>query len=117
MMIEKHLKRGREVKGNIMVIDSSDGAVHSSTYTKDSEIVSYISQLYLPNYINNGASTSINNNILTWMNSLTNKRMETIYPLIIPILEQQKLRRGFGDLKCFCRWEEGGNTPCSIEYL
>ena len=39
MMIEKHLKRGKEIKGNIMVIDRSDGDVHSSTNTKDSGIV------------------------------------------------------------------------------
>ena len=43
-MIKKHIKKGREVKGNIMVLNSSNGAVHSSTNTNDSEIVSYSSQ-------------------------------------------------------------------------
>ena len=42
-------------------------------------------------YFIGGVSSSSSNNILTWMNSLTNKRIETIYPLIIPIFKQQAL--------------------------
>ena len=45
-------------------------------------------QLYNPDYINDGVRSSSSNNTLTWMNSLTDETMETIYPLIIPILEQ-----------------------------
>ena len=41
MMIEKHLKRGREIKGNIVVINCFDGKLHSSTNTKETEIISY----------------------------------------------------------------------------
>ena len=49
-MVEKHVKKGRKVKGNIMVLDSSDGAVHASTNTKDSGIVSYSSQVFHPEF-------------------------------------------------------------------
>ena len=76
MMIQKYLKRGKEVKDNIMVINSTDGALHSSTNTKDCRIVSYSMQVDHPDYINNGVSSSSSNNILTWMNSLTNSTME-----------------------------------------
>ena len=41
MMIEKHIKRERKAKGNIMVVNSFDGDLHSSTNTKDSGIISY----------------------------------------------------------------------------
>ena len=65
MMIEKHLNRGREVKDNIIVIDSSDGAIYSSTNTKDSGIVSYYSQLFHQDYFEHDISSSSSNNILT----------------------------------------------------
>ena len=89
MMIKKHIKKGREVKGNIMVLDSSDGAVHSSTNTNNSGIVSYSSQLFHQDYFADGISTASSSNILTWMNSLTDETMATVFPLIIPILEEQ----------------------------
>ena len=91
MMIEKHIKQGREVKGNIMVLDCSDGALHASTNTKDSGIVSYSSQVFHPDFFAHGISTASSNNILTYMNSLTDKTMATVFRLIIPILEQQAL--------------------------
>ena len=64
MMMKKHIKRGREVKGNIMVIDSSDGAVHSSTNTKEARIVSYTSQIFHQDYFAHGISSVSSNNIL-----------------------------------------------------
>ena len=64
MMIKKYIKRGREVKGNIMVIDSSDGAVHFSTNTKGAGIVSYSSQLFHQDYFAHGISSVSSNNIL-----------------------------------------------------
>ena len=93
MMVQKYLKRGREVKGNTMVIISTDGALHSFTDTKDYGIVLYSTQLYHPDYINDGVSSTSSNDKSTWMNSLTNETMEIIYPLIIPIFEQQALLR------------------------
>ena len=91
MMIEKHVKIGREVKGNIMVINSSDGAIYSSTNTKEAGNVSCSSQTFHQDYFAHGISPSSSSNMLTWMNSLTDETMATVFPLIIPILEQQAI--------------------------
>ena len=90
-MIKKHIKRGKEVKGNIMVINSSDGAVHSFTNTKEARIVSCSSQLFHQDYFAHGIRSSSSSNILTWMNSLTDETTATDFPHIIPILEQQAI--------------------------
>ena len=93
MMLEKRIKRGREVEGNIMMINSSDGAVHSSTNTKQAGIVSYSSKTFHQDYFQRCVSSSSSSNTLTWMYSLTDETMTTVLSLIIPILEQQALLR------------------------
>ena len=65
MMIEKHIKEGREVKGNIMVLDCSDSALYASINTKDSGIFSYSSQVFHQDYFADGISTANSSNILT----------------------------------------------------
>ena len=45
LMIDHHIEQGRLLVGNIMVIDSYESAVHTSTNTKESSIV-YNSQLF-----------------------------------------------------------------------
>ena len=92
-MIETFLLRGWEVKGNMLVIDSYDGAVHSSTNTRDSGIVSYSTLLFHPDYFSHGVSSASSSCILTWMNSLTGESRETLFPLLIPIYKQQQLLR------------------------
>jgi len=81
IMIDKCLLMGWEVKGNILVIDSFDGAVHLSTNTRGSGIVSYITLLFHPDYFMHGVSSATSTYILTWMNSLTGKSRETLFPL------------------------------------
>ena len=89
MMINQHLSSGRQLVGNIICIDSFDGALHSATNTKDNNIVSFNSQLYHRDFSLHGISTASSKNILTWMNSLTDETVATIFPIIIPIFEEQ----------------------------
>ena len=74
-----------------MVINSLDGAIHSSTNIMESSIVSYGTQLFHLDFFDHEISSSASDNILTLIQSLTNEKMETIFPLIIPIYEEQKL--------------------------
>ena len=46
LMVDHHVERGRLLEGNIMVLDGFDGAVHTSTNTRESGIVSYSSQVF-----------------------------------------------------------------------
>ena len=89
LMIHKFVLRGWKVEDNMLVIDSYDGAVHSSTNTQDSGIVSYNTLLFHPNYFSHGVSSASSACILTWMNSLTGQSRETIFPLLIPIYKEQ----------------------------
>lgn len=65
MMIDKNIKKGREVRENIMVLDSFDGTVHSSTNTDNSGIVSYSSQVFHQDFFADGISTASISNVLT----------------------------------------------------
>ena len=91
LILDKFVLRGWTVRGNTLVIDSYDGAVHSSTNTKDSGIVSYSTLLFHPDYFSHGVSSTSSSCILTWMNSLTGESWETLFPLLIPIYTEHQL--------------------------
>ena len=88
-MIDKYLLMGWEVEGNMLVIDSFNGAVHLSTNTKDSGIVLYSTLLFHPGYFMNGVSPATSRCILTWMISLTRESRETLLLLLINITPQE----------------------------
>ena len=71
IMIDKYLMIGWKVQGNMLVIDSFDGAVHSSTNTRNSGIASYSKLLFHLDYFMYAVSSTTSTCILTWMNSLT----------------------------------------------
>ena len=76
-----------------MDIDSYDGAVHTSTNTKESGIVSYDSQLFHYSFYDHNITTVTSSNILTWMQSMIDESRETISPIMISIYEAQKILR------------------------
>ena len=73
----------------MLVIDSFDVAVHLSTNTQDSGIVSYSTLLFHPDYFMYDVSSATSTCILTWMNSLTGETREILFPLLIPIYKEQ----------------------------
>ena len=93
LMIHKFVLRWWKVRGNMLIIDSYDGAVHSSTNTKDSGIVSYSTLLFHPDYFAHGVSPASSSCILTWMNLLSGESQETLFPLLISIYTEQQLLR------------------------
>ena len=101
-MIDKYLLIGWKVKGKMLVIDSFDGAVHSSTNTKDSGSVLYSTLLFHPDYCMNGVSLATSTFLLTWMNSLTGESRETLFPLLIPIYKKQQLLQSKATIRPGC---------------
>ena len=80
IMIDKYLMIGWKVKGNMLVIDSFDGALHLSTNTRDSGIVSYSTLLFHSDYYMYDFSSATSTCILIWMNSLTGETRDTLFP-------------------------------------
>ena len=93
LMLNKFVLRRWKVRGNMLVIDSYNGAVHSSTNTKDSGIVSYSILLLHPDYFAHRVSSASSSCILTWINLLTGESWETLFPLLILIYTEQQLLR------------------------
>lgn len=93
LMIDHHLERGRLLVGNIMVLDSYDGAVHTPTNTKESCIVSYNSPVFHSSFSEYNITTATSSNILTWMQSITDESRATNFPIMMAIYEQQKILR------------------------
>ena len=91
IMVNKYLLIGWKVQGIMLVIDSCDGAAHSSTNTQDSGIVSYSTLLFHLDYFMHGVSSATSTYILTWKNSLTGESREILFPLLIPIYKEQQL--------------------------
>ena len=52
LMVDHHVELDRLLEGNIMVLDGFDGAVHTSTNTRESGIVSYSSQVFHSSFLN-----------------------------------------------------------------
>ena len=78
-MIDKFVQRGWKVKGNMLVIDSYDGAVYLSTNTQDSSILFYSTLLFHPDYFSHGVSSTSSACILTWMNLSTGESWKTLF--------------------------------------
>ena len=79
-MIDKYFLIGWEVKVNMLVINSFDGAIHPSTNTKDSGIVSYSTLLFHPDYFMKRCQPDYRY-VYFNMNELVNRRkQENIIP-------------------------------------
>ena len=92
-MINDHIKAGRLLSGNVIILDGYDGAVHVSSTNNEIGIVSYSSLLFHESFFVHSITTATSGNILTWMQSITDETRETLLPLLIPIYESQKKLR------------------------
>ena len=93
LLVDHHVERGRLLEGNIMVLDGFDGAVLTSTNTRESGIVSYSSQVFHSSFYEQNITTATSSNILTWMQSITDESRATIFPLVMDIYKQQQTLR------------------------
>ena len=90
-MTKDHIKSGRKLYGNVIVIDGYNGAVHTSLTNNKIGIISYSSLVLHESFFAYGISTATNNIILTWMQSISNKTRKVMLLLLTPIFERQKI--------------------------
>ena len=64
LMVNKHLSNSRKLGGNIIVLDSYDGAEHHGR--NKTSIVSFNSHIFSETTVRSGASPAESFNILTW---------------------------------------------------
>ena len=81
-MANKHIRKGRTLSGDILVINSYDGAEHTNTKKGKTRIVSFSSQMCSTSTIKNGASTAKRMNILTWQQMAGDEKRKSILPAI-----------------------------------
>ena len=89
-MTNDHMKSGRSLSGNVVVLNRYNGAVHFSSTNNKIGIVSFSSLVFRESFFAEDVTTATSNNILMWMQSITNESRETLLPLLIPIFESQK---------------------------
>ena len=93
MMIAKHSNSGRSIEGNALIIDSYDGAIHSNTDKKETNVVSYSSQLLTSSTVSAGAKPASSWNILTWMQISGKEKCANIFPAIQDVYKEKRLLR------------------------
>ena len=86
IMADKHFSCGRKLEGELIVMDSYDGADHGHTVLKNNGIVSYSSQMFSLSTIQSGSSPAGNFNILTWQQMLGKETPSQYFHLSIIFL-------------------------------
>ena len=89
-MANKHIRKGRTLSGDILVINSYDGAEHTNTKKGKTGIVSFSSQMCSTSTIKDGASTAKSMNILTWQQMVGDENRKNIFPAIKETLKEIK---------------------------
>ena len=71
ILLQKILKiHNKELSGDIIILDSYDGAEHRKAQKQKSIIILFSSQLISEDLINSGLSAGSSHNILTWLQML-----------------------------------------------
>ena len=91
LMIKKHQSNERQVKGEVIVIDSYDGAEHYTSNATKASITSYNSQIFAKSmqHDEEEISTAESFNILTWQQILADEKLENIIPVVESIYEEK----------------------------
>jgi len=70
-MTNNHIKSGRSLSGNVVVLDGYDGAVHVSSTNNKIGTVSFSNLVFYESFYAHDITTATSNSILTWMQSIT----------------------------------------------
>eukprot|EP00978_Attheya_sp_CCMP212_P027084 scaffold90288_cov52-Attheya_sp.AAC.5 len=94
MMKKKHAENGHLMGDNekLIVLDSYDGAEHSTTAGKRLNVVSYSSQaqVFSRGTVAAGVTTAGSFNILTWQQVIGEEKCANVFPVLESIFEQKK---------------------------
>ena len=90
MMYDKHAMKDHKLVGNVICLDSFDGAEHMRSRKKRVSLISFSSQLFSKDTIKKGCTTSSSGNILTWQQFLAEEKASTIFPAVRTTYEEKK---------------------------
>jgi hypothetical protein len=91
-MQKKHIKNiGDEITEGtkVIVLDSYDGAEHSTTAGKRKNVISFSSQLFCKETVASGETTAGSFNILTWQQVMGEEKASVLFPVLVPIFEEK----------------------------
>eukprot|EP00957_Ditylum_brightwellii_P128996 9840558-Ditylum_brightwellii.AAC.1 len=91
-MQNKHIQNiGDDIteETKVIVLDSYDGAEHSTTSGKRKNVISFSSQLFCKETIASGATTAGSFNILTWQQVMGEEKVSVLFPVLTPIFEEK----------------------------
>ena len=91
ILLDKQKDKGRTIHGNVAVIDSYDGAIHSNTDKQRCNVVSFSSQIFSNSLVAGGhISTAASTNILTWQQFIGEEKLGTLLPVLEEIFETKR---------------------------
>eukprot|EP00978_Attheya_sp_CCMP212_P039066 scaffold199806_cov47-Attheya_sp.AAC.1 len=73
----------------IIVLDSYDGAEHSTTSGKRKNVISFSSQVFCRETVASGVTTAGSFNILTWQQVMGEEKCSTLFPVLEKIFEEK----------------------------
>ena len=85
-MLLKHRKKNKNLDGNIAIVNSYDGAIHSNSDKERCNIVPFSSQVFSIGTVSSGISTASSKNILTWLQFIGEEKFCNLLPVLGPIL-------------------------------
>ena len=80
---------------NIIILNSYDGAVHTSTNTANRSVLLYSTQLVHRYFFGKKIITSSSSNILTRQQVISDENLSTVFPVMESIFEQQQLLQAY----------------------
>ena len=97
--IDKFEKKGIELKEDLVIIDSYDGAEHVRNSSGRSNVISYNSQVISKDIIDAGYSPAGSFGILTWCQTLCEETFENIIPVCRSIFREKRELIEKGEIK------------------
>ena len=102
IMAKKHQQKNRKLFGNVIVLDSYDGAEHKRTRKGKTGIVSFSSQMFSASTVEDGASPAKSLNILTWQQMVGDKKDTNVFPAVKKIYSvKERMREAGGVLPSY----------------
>lgn len=91
IMIAKHNNYGRSIEGNALIIDKYNDTIHSNIDRKETNVVSYSSQLLTSSTVSAEAKPASSWNILTWIQISGKEKCANIFPIIQQVYEEKNI--------------------------
>ena len=88
-MAAKFDRNDQRLLGDVICLDSFDGAEHSRSNKKRVSLISFSSQLFSKTTLAMGSSTSSSFNIFTWQQVMSEEKESTIFPAVKSVFQEK----------------------------